>query len=212
MNVSEYTSWLKRDWAKAGFVVSIFLSVFLFVFVRKIDFVVFILLIQTPLYMLHETEEYVFPGGFGAFFNTKIFKLDTADGPLDENFIFFVNIGLVWVLLPACGLVSTIDTRVGLWIPYFTFFAGLSHIVLAIKARQLYNPGLIVSLFLNIPVGAASVVYLVDHGVLGSYFWNPFIFIGLGFNLLLPVMGVVLIRNYRRKQNNERTERHERGD
>ncbi len=54
MAVSEYYRWLKKDWAKTGFILSIFLFIFLFVFVRQDDFVVFILLLQTPLYMLYE--------------------------------------------------------------------------------------------------------------------------------------------------------------
>lgn len=61
MSVSEYYRWLKRDWAKTGFVLSIFLFVFLLVFVKDSDFVLFLILLQTPLYMLHETEEYIFP-------------------------------------------------------------------------------------------------------------------------------------------------------
>jgi len=62
--------------------------------VRQIDFILFVILLQTLLYFIHETEEYVFPGGF-------------------------------------------------------------AHIVLAVMARKLDNPGLIVSLVLNIPVGIA---------------------------------------------------------
>ena len=91
MSIAEYYGWLKKEWAKVGVILSIFLFVFLIIFVRKSDFVVFILLLQTPLYMLHQTEEYIFPGGFGKYFNTKIFKLETEDGPVDENFIFFIN-------------------------------------------------------------------------------------------------------------------------
>ena len=72
MNLSEYIKWLKKEWAKVGVILSIYLFVMLFVFVRKYDFVVFVLLLQTPLYMLHQSEEYIFPGGFGKFFNTKI--------------------------------------------------------------------------------------------------------------------------------------------
>ncbi len=60
MNISEYYNWLKRDWAKVGFILSVFLFIFLFVFVLKEDIVLFILLLQIPLYMLHQTEEYVF--------------------------------------------------------------------------------------------------------------------------------------------------------
>ena len=202
MNIPEYYSWLKRDWAKAGLVLSIFLLVFLFVFVRQADFVVFILLLQTPLYMLHQTEEYIFPGGFGKFFNTEIFKLETEDQPLDQNFIFFINVGLIWILLPLSGLLSTINYRFGLWIPYFSLFAGIAHILLAIRAKKLYNPGLIVSLLINIPVGLWSVQVLIERGILKNFFLNPHILIGLGLNLLLPVMGMILLRNYQRKERN----------
>ncbi len=200
MSVSEYYRWLKQEWAKVGFVISIFLLVFLFVLVRRHDFVVFILLLQTPLYMFHQTEEYVFPGGFGEYFNTKIFRLETEEGPLNRNFIFFVNVVLIWILLPVCGLLSTLDYRFGLWIPYFTFFAGVAHILLSIRAKKLYNPGLIVSLFINIPVGLWSVLFLVSNGVLKSLFFNPYILIGFGLNALLPVMGVVLLKNYQKKR------------
>jgi hypothetical protein len=145
MAVSEYYRWLKKEWAKTDFILSIFVLVFLIVFVRKDDFVVFLILLQTPLYMLHQTEEYVFPGGFGKFFNTKIFNLETEDKPLDENFIFYVNVILIWIVLPAFGLLSKIDYVYGLWIPYFSFFAGIAHIALGVRAKTLYNPGLIIS-------------------------------------------------------------------
>jgi len=105
----EYYLWLKKEWAKVGLILSIYLFVMLFVFVRKYDFVIFILLLQTPLYMLHQTEEYIFPGGFGKFFNTKIFNLATEDKPLDENFIFYVNVILIWIALPVFGLLSTLN-------------------------------------------------------------------------------------------------------
>jgi hypothetical protein len=198
MAASEYYRWLKKDWAKTGFILSIFLFIFLFIFVRRDDFVVFILLLQTPLYMLHQTEEYVFPGGFGKFFNTKIFELETEEGPVDQNFIFFVNVILIWLILPVFGLLSTIDYQYGLWIPYFSFFAGIAHVLLAIRAKKLYNPGLIVSLFINIPVGLWSILYLINRGILENFFLNPYIVIGLGLNAILPIMGVILLRNYQK--------------
>jgi hypothetical protein len=197
--ISDYYQWLKKDWAKAGLILSLFLFVFMFIFIREYDMVVFIILLQTPLYMLHQAEEYVFPGGFGGFFNSAIFKLDSEDGPVDENFIFFVNILLIWIALPLFGLLSTINTQFGLWIPYFSFFAGIAHIALAIKARKLYNPGLIVSLLVNIPVGLWSILYLINQGVLNNFFLNPHIVVGLGVNALLPVMGVILFKKHQRE-------------
>ncbi len=198
MTLKEYFAWLKRDWAKAGFILSIFLFVFLFAFVKDTDFVLFLLLLQTPLYMLHETEEYIFPGGFARFFNIDILKLDTEDKPVDENFIFYVNVGLIWVTLPLFGLLAAKNLQYGLWIPYFSFFASVSHIALGIKARKRYNPGLVISLLLNIPVGAWSVLYLVNQDVLPNIFLNPHLVIGLGVNLVLPIVGVMLYKKHLR--------------
>jgi hypothetical protein len=193
-----YFRWLKKDWAKVGFILCLFLFVFLFAFAPNLDFVVFVLLLQTPLYMLHQTEEYVFPGGFAKFFNTQIFHLDTADEPLNETFIFYVNVMLIWLLLPACGLLALLDYRWGLWIPYFSFFAGVAHIALSLRARTFYNPGLAISLLLNIPVGLWAILTLLDDGIL-TQFVNSHFFVGLGVNALLPVMGILLLRRYQSK-------------
>jgi len=198
MSLSDYYKWLEKEWAKVGVILSVFLFVFLLVFVRKTDFVVFILLLQTPLYMLHQTEEYIFPGGFGKYFNTKIFRLETEDGPVDQKFIFFVNVILIWIVLPVFGLLSIITYQFGLWIPYFSFFAGIAHVLLSIRAKKLYNPGLIVSLFINIPIGLWSILYLINTGILKHFFFNPHIVIGLGLNAILPVVGVFLFRNYQK--------------
>jgi hypothetical protein len=108
----------------------------LFAFVRDMDFVLFLLLLQTPLYMIHEAEEYIFPGGFGRFFNIDVLNLDTPDRPSNETFIFYINVGLVWIALPLFGLLATQDYQYGLWIPYFSFFAGVAHIALGLKTRK----------------------------------------------------------------------------
>jgi hypothetical protein len=198
MALSDYFIWLKKEWAKVGLILSIYLLVMLLVFVRKYDFILFILLLQTPLYMLHQTEEYIFPGGFGKFFNTKIFNLISEDKPLDENFIFYVNVILIWIALPLFGLLSTLNYSIGLWLPYFSFFAGVAHIALGIKARKLYNPGLLVSLFINIPIGLWSILYLLEQGLIENFFLNIHFLIGLAINLILPVMGAILFRKYQK--------------
>ena len=146
----------------------------------------------------------IFPGGFGKFFNTRIFNLETEDKPVDENFIFYVNVILIWIILPAFGLLSTINYSFGLWIPYFSFFAGVAHVALALKARKIYNPGLLVSLFINIPVGFWSVLYLLGQGIIENFFLNIHFVIGLALNAILPMMGTALLRNYRKSVSEKR--------
>lgn len=76
MSIIDYYKWFKSNWSKMTPIIAIFLFVVLFVFVMKYDFIVFLILIQTPIYMLHQTEEYIFPGGFQEYFNTQIFRVD----------------------------------------------------------------------------------------------------------------------------------------
>ncbi|MFT5878638.1 MAG: hypothetical protein ACI9GM_001057 [Salibacteraceae bacterium] len=189
ITIPEYYKWLKREWAKVGFIVGLFLFAFLIVAVRPHDYILFILLLQTPLYMMHQSEEWVFSGGFGTYFNRYILKLPDNVNPLDEIFIFRINIGLVWLAFPIFGLLSSIDYAYGMWIPYFVIIAGVYHIGIAIKTQKLYNPGLIVSLLLNIPVGSWAVYELLNNGLLDNYILNVHALIGLILNLALPVLG-----------------------
>jgi hypothetical protein len=76
-----------------------------------------------------------------------------------------------------------------MWIPYFVIIAGVYHIGIAIKTQKLYNPGLIVSLLLNIPVGSWAVYELLNNGLLDNYILNVHALIGLILNLALPVLG-----------------------
>jgi len=198
MKPTQYYEWLKREWAKVGLILSIYLSVILFMFVRNHDFAVFLILLQTPLYMLHQTEEYVFPGGFEKFFKTKILKIEGEDGLLNPTSIFLLNVILIWIALPFFGLLSTIEYEFGLWIPYFSLFAGIAHILLAIRAGKLYNPGLFVSLFLNIPVSSWSIIFLINRGIL-SGFLNLHFMVGLAINASLPVIAVIWLRKYKKR-------------
>ncbi len=76
MTIIEYINWFKVNWPKTGLIVSIFLIVYLAVIVLPKSLLLFALLLSAPLYMLHEFDEYVFPGGFAQFMNKNIYKLD----------------------------------------------------------------------------------------------------------------------------------------
>ncbi len=199
MKVRDYYKWLKDNWAQTGLILSLYLSVFSFIFIRENNFPAFLIIIQTPLYMIHESEEYLFPGGFKHFFNYHIFKIEDEKGALDKNFIFFVNVVLIWVILPLFGLLSIKNLSFGLWIPYFSLFAGFAHILLGIKSRKLYNPGLIVSLFLNIPVGIFVIFYFFNNGILNNLFLNFHFLIGFLLNLSLPIAGKIIYERYKKK-------------
>jgi hypothetical protein len=200
MTISSYYLWFRRNWAETGLILAVFITIIIVLFVRPVDFVLFVILLQTPLYFVHETEEYIFPGGFAQFFNQYIYKKDPENGPFDETAIFLVNMGYVWIPLPVFGLLSIINYSFGAWIPYFVFYQGFAHIVLAVIARKLYNPGLIVSLMLNIPVGFWAILILVNNNVVNGYFLNAGSAIGLGLNLTLPLVALIILNRYKKRQ------------
>ena len=194
--MKNYIKWLKHNWAHTGFVLAVYLTIFLIAFVRNVDMTLFLILMTIPLYMIHQTEEYIFPGGFAKFFNLDIFKSGRADAPMETTFIFYVNILYIWVLLPLFGILSSIDYTYGLWMSYFFFFAGVGHIALAIKAKKKYNPGLVISCIVNIPYGAFLVYYLHNQGFIVNPWVNVHMVIGLALNLILPIMGVMMYKRY----------------
>lgn len=194
-----YIAWLKHNWAHTGLVLSIYLTIFLFAFVKKNDFTLFLLLMTIPLYMIHQTEEYIFPGGFARFFNLDIFKTGQADAPMETEFIFYVNIIYIWILLPVFGILASFDYMYGVWMAYFFFFAGVGHIALALKAKKKYNPGLVVSCLVNIPYGLYLIYYLSNLGLVTHVWLNVHMVIGLALNLILPVMGVIMYKQYKKR-------------
>jgi len=49
-------------------------------------------------------------------------------------------------------------------------------------------------------VGFWSVLFLLEQGIIDNFFLNIHFFIGLAVNGILPIMGVILLRNYQKRQ------------
>ena len=102
------------------------------------------------IYMLHQTEEHLWPGGFCQFTNAHVFKSGNDDRPVDIGGVALVNIGWVWLPVGAAALMPNTLYWIGLgWIG-LTLVNAITHIVSSIRFR-IYNPGLITSIVLFVP-------------------------------------------------------------
>lgn len=144
--------WLYKNWAKLCLILSIITTLIIFLVVKTNDIVLFLIFIQIPIYLLHQFEEHAWPGGFKNYVNKQIFKVSDTNYPLNDISVFWVNIPIIWILMPLFAGLSYINLFFGLWIPYFAVINSLTHVVAAIVKRE-YNPGLAVSVILGIPVG-----------------------------------------------------------
>ena len=116
-----------------------------------------------PILVSHQSEEWVWPGGFLPFCNERLLVSDRPDWPLTERVGFHVNVTLGWVSAVA-GLAlwrrTPVVAAVVLWIE-----AGnaLMHTAMAIRERR-YNPGVVTATVLMAPHAAAGGLWLARSG------------------------------------------------
>lgn len=178
--------WLEENWTKSTLFLALYLTIILVLFVSDKDFALFLIWIQTPVYFLHQFEEYIYPGGFMEFFNTKALGSKKKDFPLTKKESFWINIPIIFIGFPLSAILAgQIDISIGIWTAYFSIINALLH--LALFFRKGYNPGFIVSLFLNIPVGFYTIYYFASHHLISL---NMHI---MGFVMAIFIQGILMI-------------------
>jgi hypothetical protein len=144
-------NWLYKNWAKLCIILSIIVTLIILLVVKTDNVILFLIWIQIPIYLLHQFEEHSWPGGFKRFVNKEIFNVENGEYPLNDKTIFWINVPIIWILMPIFAALSFYNLFFGLWIPIFAVFNSLTHVIGAIVKRK-YNPGLFVSVVLGIPV------------------------------------------------------------
>ena len=157
-------NWLYENWMKATPFLAIYVTIILLLYVKEYDFALFLIRLQTPIYWAHEFEEYVCPGGFLDFFNRNPMRSKLWDYPLTKIWSFWINIPLVYIAMPIAWLMAHFISPVRwLWAAYFSFLNAFSHVVFFFIYKFKYNPGLVVSILLNIPFAIYTVYYFVSN-------------------------------------------------
>ena len=201
MTLKEYYFWFKENWQKTGVIVSIFLTIYLVVIVLPKSTVLFALLMSTPLYMLHEIDEYIFPGGFAQFMNKNIYKMDPETGLVDSTAIFWINM-VVWFFFPLASLnaVAKADLTQAAWIPYFFIFQAVIHVILGIVGKRFFNPGMVSAWLVHVPWGIWTIWLLIRAGVIVNPYWNEYLRDGLSICFYMVIAGVILYIRHKIKR------------
>jgi hypothetical protein len=199
MTIKGYFTWFKENWSKVGAIVAIFLTIYLVVLVLPKSTLLFALLMYTPLYMLHEIDEYIFPGRFAQFMNKDIYKMDPETGLVDSTAIFVINIA-VWIIFSFYSLWAITDITQGAWMPYFFIFQALIHLMLGIVGKRFLNPGMISAWMVHVPWGIWTIWLLVQNGVITNPYWNDYLRDGLMVIVYMLFVGGILYVRYRLKQ------------
>ncbi len=154
-------NWLYKNWAKLSILIALIVTIIILIYVKLENFVLFLIWLQIPIYLLHQYEEHA-QNGFKNYINKKVFKVQEGEYPLNDENIFWINIPIIWIIMPIFAYLSSFNIMFGLWIPYFAVLNSLSHVIFSLRNRE-YNPGLIVSLILGIPVGIYTILIFYTY-------------------------------------------------
>lgn len=148
-------NWLvcEWQWPSAALFAAVFLLIFLPPFVWNSGAAMALVAVQLPIYMLHQAEEHL-GDRFRCYTNERIGGGREA---LTPGVTFWINSLGVW-LVDIVALYSAwlISPSAGLVAAYLALLNGAAHIIQGMVLRE-YNPGLVTSVALFLPVGGSCV-------------------------------------------------------
>lgn len=157
---------LRTYWQDAGGVAALAVCGGVLLNQQYLEEIRVILWLSFAAILIHQFEEYRWPGYFPGIFNVVVFNSKTPDRyPLNSQSAMIINllIAYVFYLVP----VFFIDQIwLGLAPVFMGFFQFIWHGIFANrKAKTIYNPGLFAVLFLHIPIGCWYIHYIISNGM-----------------------------------------------
>jgi hypothetical protein len=157
----------RRDWFKIGGVLFVGLTFILAFCGGTLDPLRLILIYSFMALLAHQVEEYGWPGGFPSIFNIAVMNERQAPDryPLNASEVLVVNVVLGYPLY----IVPIIFPQF-VWLGIAQVSMGMLQIlihgvIINIKLKSLYNPGLATVLFLHFPIGLYYMWYVITHGL-----------------------------------------------
>ncbi|MFX1476721.1 MAG: HXXEE domain-containing protein [Promethearchaeota archaeon] len=158
-----------QNWAKVGFISAIFILLLLFLNSKApIGSFEWLYWLSLPLYMFHQFEEYVYPGGFKKELNKILSREEGFREILTDNIVLVVNVGFIWILTPILIVLNTISIIFPVILMTLVAFNGFTHVIVSIILKR-YNPGLIMSIVANIPLGLYVLIGLGLSALASSF-------------------------------------------
>jgi hypothetical protein len=167
----------RHHWYYVGAIVFIALSFFMGFFGKAFDDVHVTMIYSFMALLVHQFEEYALPGGFPAIFNVAVLGEKTVPErfPLNANQCLVTNVFLAYPLYLA-GIYWADVIWLGIAVVIFGMLQLLVHgIVINVKLKSLYNPGLVSVICLFCPIGIyyfslIDVAHLASTGdfIIGS--------------------------------------------
>ncbi len=165
---------LRRHWHDIGIVSATAAAVYLGAAWNDLDVPQRLLLLNFIVILLHQFEEYSWPGGFPAVFNMVFLPSSTPDRyPLNQNSSMVANL----ILAYGFHLVPVFFSDV-IWLGLAPTLLGvvvqvIGHVFfINIKLRSIYNPGVATALVGHLPVGVMYIHHIQTNHLMHANEWT----------------------------------------
>jgi hypothetical protein len=164
---------LRRHWHDIGFFSAIVVGVYLIFAWNELVFLQKLLILNFIVVLLHQFEEYSWPGGFPAIANIVMLSSERPDRyPLNQNssmvanLIYSYGFFLPPIFFPGSIWLGLAPVLVGSIIQF------ISHgIYTNIKLRYFYNPGLLTNVFGHIPIAIFYIGHIQANNLVTQQDW-----------------------------------------
>ncbi len=163
---------LRRHWYNIGGVIALISIVILIVLWNDFGHLQRLLFMNFIALLIHQYEEYGFPGGEPAIMNMVIQPSDTPNRyPLNQNSAMIINVMAAYFLY----LIPVFRPDI-VWLGIAPTLFGIAQfiihgIVTPKKLGQFYNPGLGAVVLLHFPIGGLIIYYLISNHLATPFDW-----------------------------------------
>jgi hypothetical protein len=155
----------RRNWYYAGGILFVALAFLMGFWGSLFSRIQVILIYSFMALLIHQFEEYAFPGGFPAIFNIAVLgeKKVPDRYPLNTNQCLITNVFLAYPFYIAAILWPQL-----IWLGVAQVLFGMLQLVvhgfiINFRLKSLYNPGLAVVVFLHWPIGIYYIWYVTTN-------------------------------------------------
>lgn len=166
---------LRRHWHDIGLFSAMVAGAYLISAWNELVLLQKLLLLNFIAVLIHQFEEYSWPGGFPAVANIVLLqnlKLDRFMNPLNQNssmvanLIFAYGFYLLPVFFPNVIWLGLAPVLIGLTIQF------IGHVIYVnIKLRSFYSPGVVATVFGHIPIGVIYIHHILVNNLVNLWGW-----------------------------------------
>jgi hypothetical protein len=163
---------IRRHWYNIGAVIALGVLAYVVISWQNLEILPKLLLLNFVALLIHQFEEYGWPGGFPAIMNMVLQPSSTPNCyPLNQNSAMIVNVLFAYPFY----LIPVFFPHV-IWLGLAPVLFGMSQflvhgIVANVKLRSLYNPGMAAVVLLHVPIGILYISHIVSNQLATGWDW-----------------------------------------